>query len=61
MIRVKRALVSMHDKTGLAEFGTALSELGVELISTGGTAAKRCRSCGSAKLGAGGVPSSSSE
>ena len=40
MITVKRALVSMHDKTGLAEFGSALHEQGVELISTGGTAAK---------------------
>lgn len=40
MITVKRALVSMHDKTGLTEFGRALHEQGVELISTGGTAAR---------------------
>jgi phosphoribosylaminoimidazolecarboxamide formyltransferase/IMP cyclohydrolase len=30
----------MHDKTGLADFGRALHEQGVELISTGGTAKK---------------------
>ena len=33
-----RALLSVSDKTGLAEFGQALHELGWELISTGGTA-----------------------
>ena len=40
MIQVKRALLSMHDKSGLVEFGTALHDQGVELISTGGTASK---------------------
>ncbi|MGI9391460.1 MAG: bifunctional phosphoribosylaminoimidazolecarboxamide formyltransferase/IMP cyclohydrolase [Boseongicola sp.] len=35
---VRRALLSVSDKTGLTEFATALSELGIELISTGGTA-----------------------
>ncbi len=35
---VRRALLSASDKTGLAEFATALSELGIELVSTGGTA-----------------------
>ena len=34
---VKRALISVSDKTGLVETARALHELGVELISTGGT------------------------
>jgi phosphoribosylaminoimidazolecarboxamide formyltransferase / IMP cyclohydrolase len=37
-VRVRRALLSVSDKTGIAEFGRALRELGVEIISTGGTA-----------------------
>jgi phosphoribosylaminoimidazolecarboxamide formyltransferase / IMP cyclohydrolase len=36
---VRRALVSCYDKAGVAEFGRALHELGVELVSTGSTAA----------------------
>ena len=36
---VARALVSCFDKTGVAALGTALHELGVELLSTGSTAA----------------------
>ena len=36
---VRRALVSVHDKTGLAELGRALAESGIQLVSTGGTAA----------------------
>ncbi|MEO1104699.1 MAG: bifunctional phosphoribosylaminoimidazolecarboxamide formyltransferase/IMP cyclohydrolase, partial [Pseudomonadota bacterium] len=35
---IKRALLSVSDKTGLAELGSALSERGIELVSTGGTA-----------------------
>ncbi|MEO1239162.1 MAG: bifunctional phosphoribosylaminoimidazolecarboxamide formyltransferase/IMP cyclohydrolase, partial [Pseudomonadota bacterium] len=38
LIPVKRALISVSDKTGLVEFATALSGMGVELVSTGGTA-----------------------
>ncbi|MBL8112758.1 MAG: bifunctional phosphoribosylaminoimidazolecarboxamide formyltransferase/IMP cyclohydrolase, partial [Acidobacteria bacterium] len=34
----KRALLSVSDRTGLVEFGTALVGLGYELLSTGGTA-----------------------
>ena len=34
----KRALLSVSDKTGLAEFGAGLARLGFELVSTGGTA-----------------------
>jgi len=36
---VRRALLSVSDKTGLIEAATALVELGVELVSTGGTRA----------------------
>lgn len=35
---VRRALLSVSDKTGLVAFGTALAARGVELLSTGGTA-----------------------
>ena len=33
---IRRALLSVSDKTGLAEFGRRLAALGVELVSTGG-------------------------
>jgi phosphoribosylaminoimidazolecarboxamide formyltransferase/IMP cyclohydrolase len=36
--RITRALLSVSDKTGLIEFATALSKLGIALVSTGGTA-----------------------
>jgi phosphoribosylaminoimidazolecarboxamide formyltransferase/IMP cyclohydrolase len=36
--KVKRALVSVSDKSGVVEFARALAALGVEIISTGGTA-----------------------
>lgn len=35
---IRRALLSVSDKTGLVEFGRFLREYGVELLSTGGTA-----------------------
>lgn len=35
---VRRALLSVYDKTGLVELATALHEAGVELVSTGSTA-----------------------
>lgn len=38
MPRIERALLSVTDKTGLVEFARTLHSLGVELISTGGTA-----------------------
>jgi phosphoribosylaminoimidazolecarboxamide formyltransferase/IMP cyclohydrolase len=38
LVKIKRALISLSDKTGAVEFATELSKLGVELISTGGTA-----------------------
>jgi phosphoribosylaminoimidazolecarboxamide formyltransferase / IMP cyclohydrolase len=37
-IPIRRALLSVSDKTGLAELGRALADKGVELVSTGGTA-----------------------
>jgi len=36
---IRRALLSVTDKTGLVEFAQALAAFGVELVSTGGTAA----------------------
>jgi len=38
VLPIRRALLSVSDKTGLIELAQALSHLGVELISTGGTA-----------------------
>ena len=34
---MKRALISVYDKTGIVEFATKLDQLGWEIISTGGT------------------------
>jgi phosphoribosylaminoimidazolecarboxamide formyltransferase/IMP cyclohydrolase len=36
--KIQRALISVSDKTGLVEFSKELSALGVEILSTGGTA-----------------------
>ncbi|MBN1636650.1 MAG: bifunctional phosphoribosylaminoimidazolecarboxamide formyltransferase/IMP cyclohydrolase [Deltaproteobacteria bacterium] len=38
MPKIERALISVTDKTGLADFVKELSSFGVEIISTGGTA-----------------------
>jgi len=38
-IEIKRALISVYDKTGVVELATALNSFGVEILSTGGTAA----------------------
>ncbi len=35
---IKRALISVSDKTGIVEFASALASKGIEIISTGGTA-----------------------
>jgi phosphoribosylaminoimidazolecarboxamide formyltransferase / IMP cyclohydrolase len=35
---IRRALISVHDKAGLDELGQALARMGVEILSTGGTA-----------------------
>ena len=37
VIQVRRALLSVSDKTGLIDFARGLHDLGVELVSTGGT------------------------
>lgn len=37
MLTIKRALISVSDKTGIIEFASSLHALGVEIISTGGT------------------------
>jgi phosphoribosylaminoimidazolecarboxamide formyltransferase/IMP cyclohydrolase len=46
-IAIRRALISVYDKTGLEELARGLHEAGVEIISTGSTAAR---------IGAAGVP-----
>jgi len=38
MDEMKRALISVYDKTGIVEFARELSKLGIEILSTGGTA-----------------------
>ena len=37
-VQVRRALLSVSDKRGLVDFARGLAELGVEIVSTGGTA-----------------------
>lgn len=39
MARIERALISVSDKTGVVELARALASHGVEIVSTGGTAA----------------------
>src|SRR5690349_15125281 len=38
MGKIGRALISVSDKTGIVDLARALTELGVEILSTGGTA-----------------------
>jgi phosphoribosylaminoimidazolecarboxamide formyltransferase/IMP cyclohydrolase len=40
MKKVKRALISLTDKAGIEDFARALTDMGVEILSTGGTAKK---------------------
>ncbi|MBM9613244.1 IMP cyclohydrolase [Desulfobulbus rhabdoformis] len=40
MRKVERALISLTDKSGCEDFARALAELGIEILSTGGTAQK---------------------
>jgi phosphoribosylaminoimidazolecarboxamide formyltransferase/IMP cyclohydrolase len=46
-MKITRALISVSDRTGIAEFARALEKQGVDIISTGGTAEllrkKACR------------------
>ena len=37
-IKIKRALISVSNKAGILDFARNLSDMGVELLSTGGTA-----------------------
>jgi phosphoribosylaminoimidazolecarboxamide formyltransferase/IMP cyclohydrolase len=37
-VRVRRALLSVSDKHGIVDFASGLAQLGVEIVSTGGTA-----------------------
>src|SRR5437764_2129262 len=39
-VRVRRALLSVSDKRGIVDFARGLAELGVEIVSTGGTASE---------------------
>lgn len=45
MKKIERAIISLTDKSGIEGFATELAELGIELLSTGGTA-KKLRSAG---------------
>lgn len=45
MKKVERALISLTDKAGIDDFARVLADLGVEILSTGGTA-KKIRDCG---------------
>src|SRR2546426_8128643 len=38
LVKIRRALISVSDKTGIVEFARDLKRFGVEIISTGGTA-----------------------
>lgn len=38
MKKIERAIISVTDKSGIVEFSRKLSEMGVEILSTGGTA-----------------------
>jgi len=38
MGKIERAIISVTDKSGIVEFAKSLSELGVQILSTGGTA-----------------------
>ncbi len=40
MNKVERALISLTDKSGIEDFAKALTDMGVEILSTGGTAKK---------------------
>ena len=39
-VKIKTALISVSDKSGVVDFAKRLSEMGVRIISTGGTAKK---------------------
>src|SRR3954451_7348492 len=37
-VQIRRALLTVSDKTGLVDFARGLTELGIEIVSTGGSA-----------------------
>src|SRR5437763_1397322 len=37
-VQITRAMLSVSDKTGIVEFAQGLADLGIEIVSTGGTA-----------------------
>ena len=39
-VKIKKALISVSDKTGVVDFAKKLGDMGVKIISTGGTAKK---------------------
>jgi len=43
-VKIKTALISVSDKTGVVDFAKKLSKMGVKIISTGGTAQKLSKS-----------------
>ena len=45
MAKIERALISLTDKSGIESFASELASLGIELLSTGGTA-KKLRAAG---------------
>ena len=42
-IKIRRALISVYDKTNIVKFAEGLEQLGIEIISTGGTADLLCK------------------
>src|SRR5919109_1205755 len=38
LVKIRRALISVSDKTGIVDFAQELKSFGIEIISTGGTA-----------------------
>src|SRR5712692_3384902 len=38
LVKIRRALISVSDKTGIVEFARELKRFGVDIVSTGGTA-----------------------
>ena len=39
-VKIRRAILSVSEKTGIIDLGKALTKLGIEILSTGGTASK---------------------
>ena len=49
-VKIRTALVSVSDKTGIVEFAGSLNKMGVKIISTGGTARKIIQTLKSKKV-----------